>query len=72
MSNPASLEDVEGVGPSKAAALREMGITTIEALAVTPPREMMEKTKRQDRQGHRQPMPSGRHCQVYDNCEGRG
>jgi len=45
MSDPISLEDIEGISPSTAAALREIGITTIEALAVTPPREIMEKTK---------------------------
>lgn len=36
------LEDVEGVGPATAEKLRSVGITTVEALAVTPPRTLVE------------------------------
>ena len=36
------LEDVEGVGPATAEKLREIGITTVEALAVTPVRTLVE------------------------------
>jgi DNA repair protein RadA len=38
------LESLNGVGSTTAAKLRVSGYTTIEALAVTPPREIMEKT----------------------------
>jgi DNA repair protein RadA len=38
------LESLNGVGSSTAAKLRSSGYTTIEAVAVTPPREIMEKT----------------------------
>lgn len=34
-----SLRDVPGVGPATASKLREIGITAVEALAVTPIRE---------------------------------
>lgn len=36
------LEDIEGIGPATAEKLREAGITTVEALAVTPVRTLME------------------------------
>ena len=39
--DPASLE---GVGPAMAGKFRSAGITTVEAIAVTPPKEMAEKT----------------------------
>ncbi|MDH5449734.1 MAG: DNA repair and recombination protein RadA [Candidatus Bathyarchaeota archaeon] len=39
--DPATLE---GVGPAIASKLRSAGITTVEAIAVTPPREIAEKT----------------------------
>ena len=35
---------LEGVGPAIASKLRSAGITTVEAIAVTPPREIAEKT----------------------------
>jgi DNA repair protein RadA len=35
---------IEGVGPAMAGKLRSAGITTIEAIAVTPPKEIAEKT----------------------------
>ena len=38
------LESINGVGSSIASKLRAAGYTTIEALAVTPPREIMERT----------------------------
>jgi len=38
------LESLNGVGSTTAAKLRTSGYTTIEAIAVTPPREIMEKT----------------------------
>ncbi len=38
------LETLDGVGPAMASKLRSAGITTIEAIAVTPPREIAEKT----------------------------
>jgi len=38
------LESLNGVGSTTAAKLRASGYTTIEAVAVTPPREIMEKT----------------------------
>ena len=38
------LESLNGVGSSIASKLRAAGYTTIEAIAVTPPREIMEKT----------------------------
>ncbi len=36
------LEDVEGVGPATAEKLRSVGITSVEALAVTPTRTLVE------------------------------
>ena len=42
MSND-DLAALEGVGPSIASKLRSAGITTIEAIAVTPPRDIAEK-----------------------------
>ena len=41
---PISLKDVPGVGPAIASKLRQVGITTIEALAVAPVREITDKT----------------------------
>lgn len=38
------LESLDGVGPSIASKLRAAGFTTIEAIAVTPPAEISEKT----------------------------
>jgi DNA repair protein RadA len=38
------LETLDGVGPAMASKLRSAGLTTIEAIAVTPPREIAEKT----------------------------
>lgn len=38
------LESLDGVGPTIAAKLRAAGFTTIEAIAVTPPIEIVEKT----------------------------
>jgi DNA repair protein RadA len=38
------IESLDGVGPSTASKLRSAGYATIEAIAVTPPREIMEKT----------------------------
>lgn len=38
------LESLNGVGSTTASKLRASGYTTIEAIAVTPPRELMEKT----------------------------
>jgi DNA repair protein RadA len=38
------LETLDGVGPAMAGKLRSAGLTTIEAIAVTPPREITEKT----------------------------
>jgi len=38
------LESLDGVGSSTASKLRAAGYTTIEAVAVTPPREIMERT----------------------------
>ncbi len=38
------LESLNGVGSATASKLRSAGYTTIEAIAVTPPREIMEKT----------------------------
>jgi len=38
------LEKLEGVGSATAGKLRAAGITTVEAVAVTPPREIAEKT----------------------------
>jgi DNA repair protein RadA len=43
------LEDIEGVGPTTAKKLREAGLTTIEAIAVTPIRELMVKTGLSDK-----------------------
>ena len=37
------LETLEGVGPAIASKLRSIGITTVEALVVTPPKELSEK-----------------------------
>jgi DNA repair protein RadA len=36
------LEDVDGVGPATVEKLRAAGITSVEALAVTPPRTLVE------------------------------
>jgi len=41
---PISLKDVPGVGPATASKLRQIGITTIEALAVSPAREITDKS----------------------------
>jgi len=38
------LESLDGVGSATASKLRAAGFTTIEAIAVTPPREIMERT----------------------------
>ncbi len=38
------LENVEGVGTATANKLRSAGITTVEVLAITPPKEIAEKT----------------------------
>ncbi len=38
------LEDIAGVGPKVAAKLKKAGFPTVESIAVTPPREIMEKT----------------------------
>ncbi len=38
------LKTLEGVGPAMASKLRSSGLTTINALAVTPPKEIAEKT----------------------------
>lgn len=38
------LPTLDGVGPAMASKLRSAGITTVEAIAVTPPREIAEKT----------------------------
>jgi len=38
------LEKLEGVGSATAGKLRSAGITTVEAVAVTPPKEIAEKT----------------------------
>jgi DNA repair protein RadA len=38
------LESLSGVGSATAAKLRASGYTTVESIAVTPPRELMEKT----------------------------
>ena len=40
-NDPATLE---GIGPAMASKLRSAGITTVEAIAVIPPREIAEKT----------------------------
>jgi len=39
-----ALEKLEGVGSATAGKLRSAGITTVEAVAVTPPKEIAEKT----------------------------
>jgi DNA repair protein RadA len=39
-----ALEEIDGVGSVIASKLRSAGITTVEAVAVTPPREIAEKT----------------------------
>lgn len=44
MGEPVSLQDVPGVGSATASKLRQVGITTIEALAVTPIWEITDKT----------------------------
>jgi DNA repair protein RadA len=44
MMKDGDLAALEGVGPAIAKKLRSAGITTIEAVVVTPPREMAEKT----------------------------
>jgi DNA repair protein RadA len=44
MVEPISLKDVPGVGPATASKLGQVEITTIEALAVTPVREITDKT----------------------------
>jgi nucleotidyltransferase/DNA polymerase involved in DNA repair len=44
MEEPVSLNDVPGVGSATASKLRPIGITTIEALAVTPIREITDKS----------------------------
>ena len=38
------LETLEGVGSAMASKLRSAGLTTVEAIAVTPPKEIAEKT----------------------------
>jgi DNA repair protein RadA len=38
------LATLEGVGPAMAGKLRSAGLTTVEAIAVTPPKEIAEKT----------------------------
>jgi len=38
------LATLDGVGPAMASKLRSAGLTTVEAIAVTPPREIAEKT----------------------------
>jgi DNA repair protein RadA len=35
---------LDGVGPATASKLRSAGMTTVEAIAVTPPRELAKKT----------------------------
>ena len=44
MGEPISLKDVLGVGPATASKLRQVGITTIEDLPVSPVREITDKT----------------------------
>jgi len=44
MGEPISLNDVPRVGSATASKLRQIGIATIEALAVTPIREITDKT----------------------------
>jgi len=44
MGEPVSLNDVPGVGSATASKLRQIGITTIEAPAVTPIREITDKS----------------------------
>ncbi len=39
-----SLEDLDGVGPAMSSKLRSAGLTTVEAIAVTPPKEIAQKT----------------------------
>ena len=43
-SEPTFVNDLKGVGPSTASKLKEAGFTTIESVAVTPKKELMEKT----------------------------
>ena len=38
------LASLEGVGPAMSSKLRSAGLTTVEAIAVTPPREVAQKT----------------------------
>ncbi|MDH5701819.1 MAG: helix-hairpin-helix domain-containing protein, partial [Candidatus Bathyarchaeota archaeon] len=38
------LETLEGVGSAMASKLRSAGLTTLEAIVVTPPKEIAEKT----------------------------
>jgi len=38
------LATLKGVGPAIASKLRSVGLTTVEAIAVTPPKEIAEKT----------------------------
>ena len=42
MSMKYDLRDIEGIGPATLEKLKSAGITTVEALAVTPPRLLME------------------------------
>jgi len=39
-----ALENIKGIGPATASKLRSAGFTTVEALAVTPVREIVSKT----------------------------
>ena len=39
------IEDIKGVGDKTASKLRESGFTNIESIAITPVRELMEKTQ---------------------------
>ena len=43
-SEPTFITDLKGIGSSTASKLKEAGFTTIESIAVTPKRELMEKT----------------------------
>jgi len=40
---PTDIQDLEGVGPVTAGKLREAGFDSIEALAIAPVRELVEK-----------------------------
>jgi len=44
MEEPITLDDIPGIGDATVKKLRQIGITTIEALAVTPIREITDKT----------------------------